>query len=329
MISHRERIEECLSKGNLDRVPIALWRHFPVDDQTPGGLASATLSFQRNFDFDIVKVTPSSTFCLKEWGVEDEWRGAAEGTREYTKRVINHPDDWSRLPILNPDEGFLDQQISCLRLLFNELGPATPMIQTIFNPLSQAKNLVGKENLLVHMRRYPDALHAGLKTITESTRRFIEEIKLTGIAGIFFAVQHAQHGLLAEEEYSTFGVNYDLQILESAQEMWLNMLHIHGIEIMFNTFIDYPVAVINWHDRETYPDLNQAQELYSGVICGGIRRETTLVLSTPEGVTAEAEQAIAATSGKRFILGTGCVVPITAPYGNIIAARSSVERSRF
>ncbi|MGB7116203.1 MAG: hypothetical protein WBD56_08660, partial [Anaerolineales bacterium] len=115
MISHRERIEECLSKGNLDRVPIALWRHFPVDDQTPGGLASATLSFQRNFDFDIVKVTPSSTFCLKEWGVEDEWRGAAEGTREYTKRVINHPDDWSRLPILNPDEGFLDQQISCLR----------------------------------------------------------------------------------------------------------------------------------------------------------------------------------------------------------------------
>ena len=74
-ISHRQRLENVLSGEPPDRVPVSLWRHFPVDDQTPEGLAAATASFQRRYDFDFIKVTPSSSFCLKDWGVEDEWRG--------------------------------------------------------------------------------------------------------------------------------------------------------------------------------------------------------------------------------------------------------------
>jgi uroporphyrinogen decarboxylase len=42
-------------------------------------------------------------------------------------------------------------------------------------------------------------------------------------------------------------------------------------------------------------------------------------------VQNEAADAIQQTSGKRFILGTGCVVPIIASHGNILAARKSVE----
>ena len=76
MITHRERLEACLSEATLDRVPIALWRHFPVDDQTPEALARAVIAFQRRYEFDLVKVTPASSFCVKDWGAQDEWRGA-------------------------------------------------------------------------------------------------------------------------------------------------------------------------------------------------------------------------------------------------------------
>jgi uroporphyrinogen decarboxylase len=50
-----------------------------------------------------------------------------------------------------------------------------------------------------------------------------------------------------------------------------------------------------------------------------------MVLGTPERVAAEVKEAILATGGRRFILGTGCVLPIVAPSGNILAARRSVE----
>jgi uroporphyrinogen decarboxylase len=325
MTTHRSRIEACLAENKLDRIPVALWRHFPVDDQTPEGLASATLAFQRTFDFDLIKVSPASSFCIKDWGAQDEWQGATEGTREYTRRVINHPDDWSSLEALDPGIGFLGDQLTCLRLIYKEIGPETPMIQTIFNPLSQAKNLVGKEKLLVHMRRYPDALHEGLEIIKDTTIRFIENAIQTGIAGIFYAVQHAQYGVFSEEEYQNFGMQYDLQILEPAKEMWLNMLHLHGNDIMFDQFVDFPVNIINWHDQETYPSLSEALLEFPGVVCGGLGRHNTMVLGTPENVRNEALKASEATGGQRFILGTGCVVPTNAPYGNIMAARQSLE----
>ncbi len=324
-MNHRQRLEAVLSGGKFDRVPVALWRHFPVDDQNPGDLAGATVEFQRNFDFDLVKVTPASSFCLKDWGVTDEWRGISEGTREYTKRAILHPEDWEKLPVLNPKKGHLGDQLACLRLVVNEIGPNTPVIQTIFSPLAQAKNLVGGEQLLVHLRQYPDALLHGLQTIAESTQRFVEAALETGIAGIFYAVQHAQYHRLSPAEYQQFGCAFDLQILEAAQGHWLNMLHLHGESVMFDLFSEYPVAVINWHDRDTDPSLEVGQNRFPGAVCGGLQRERMMVLGTPEQVTDEARQAIHATNGVRFILGTGCVVPITAPRANFLAARMAVE----
>ncbi len=324
-MDHRQRLETLLSGVKPDRTPVALWRHFPVDDQEPHSLAGATLDFQRTYDFDLVKVTPASSFCLKDWGVQDEWRGASEGTREYTKRAINREDDWEQLQILDPHRGYLGQQLECLRIITRELGDKTPVIQTIFNPLAQAKNLVGGANLFAHLRKYPKALHMGLETIAESTRRFIEAARETGIAGVFYAVQHAQYHLLSPEEYQAFGRRYDLQILEVLDGTWLNMLHLHGENVMYDLFVDFPVQILNWHDQETPPSLAEGLNRYAGVVCGGLQREQTLVLGTPQQVITEARKAIQATGGKRFLLGTGCVTPITAPRANLLAARQAVE----
>lgn len=324
-ITHRQRLELCLSGVKPDRTPVALWRHFPVDDQKPENLAEATLEFQRLYDFDLVKVTPASSFCLKDWGVEDAWNGATEGTRDYTKRRINSPDDWSHLEILDPYHGHLSNQLVCLEMICRGLNPDTPVIQTIFNPLSQAKNLAGGNSLIYHLRKYPEAVKEGLQIITEGTIRFIDAAKKIGIAGIFFALQHASYALLTVAEYYEFGREFDLSILQATEDMWLNMLHLHGNQVMFNLVADYPVQVINWHDRDTKPDLAEAKMQFSGVVCGGLQREATMVLGTPERVMAEATDAILATHGTRFILGTGCVLPTIAPRANIRAARQAVE----
>ncbi len=324
-LTHRERMERCLQDGPLDRPPVALWRHFPVDDQTAANLAAASLHFQQTYDFDFLKVTPASSFCLKDWGVEDVWRGNPEGTRDYTRRVIESPEDWTRLRVLDPSEGHLAAQLEALRLIVDALGPHTPVIQTVFSPLAQAKNLAGGERLLVHLRSAPDAVLAGLQTITESIRRFIEAALPLGIAGVFYAVQYARYGLLSTQEYRRFGRPFDLQALEPAGGLWLNVLHLHGADIMFDEFVDYPVQVLNWHDRETAPSLSAAQARFGGVVCGGLRQWHTLVLGTAADVAREAAAAIETTGGRRFILGTGCVTPVTAPFGNRMAARRAVE----
>lgn len=327
-MSKRDRLTAAIAGEPVDRPPVALWRHFPGDDQQPESLAAATLAFQGRWDWDFVKVSPASSFCLRDWGVEDRWLGNNEGTREYTRRVVEGPEDWQHLRELDPRSGWLDGQLRCLRAIISGLREDTPVIQTIFNPLSQAKNLAGEERLLVHLRRHPEAVRAGMEMITRTTVHFVELLFDTGIDGIFFATQHARYALLSETEYDEFGRFYDLRIFEilKGTGAWFNLLHIHGNDIMFDRLADYPAQAWNWHDQETPPSLAEGQRKVSGAVVGGLRQWETMLRGTSDQVRAEAKAAIEQTGGRRFILGTGCVTPITAPQANLRAVREAVER---
>ena len=325
IMTKRERLEAAIGGEAADRPPVALWRHFPGDDQDPLHLAQSTVAFQRAYDFDLIKVTPASSFCVRDWGVEDRWMGNQEGTRELTAHPVRTAQDWERLSTLDPEEGALGAQLGCLEAIGELVGHQVPYIQTIFNPLSQAKNLVGKEHLVAHLREYPEAVRAGLETITATTVRFIEAARRRGIAGIFLAVQHASYALLTEQEYREFGLALDLRLLEAAAGLWLNVVHLHGERVMFDLLADYPVQVWNWHDRETPPTLREGQKRVPGAVLGGLRQWETMLRGTPHDVAREAADAIEQTGGRRFILGTGCVTPITAPWANLRAARRAVE----
>jgi uroporphyrinogen decarboxylase len=321
----RERLLATIAGEIVDRTPVALWRHFPVDDQQPETLAEATIAYQKDFDFDFVKVSPASSFCLRDWGAQDVWRGDPEGTRDYTVRPVKEPGDWRKLNPLSLFAGGLGDQLACLSILKEAFGDAVPYIQTVFSPLSQAKNLAGSERLLEHLRRDPASVEAGLKTISDTTSEFVQEARKTGISGVFFAVQHASYGLLDREAFRRFGETFDLPVLEAAQGLWLNVLHLHGSSLMFDVASKYPVSVVNWHDRETPPSLGEGRASVPGAVCGGLSRLETVVLGTPRLVEAQARDSIRSVQGRGLILGTGCVVPIVAPRANLRAVRAAVE----
>ena len=324
MVSKRERLEAAIAKDVADRPPLALWRHFPVDDQTPEGLTESTSLYQARYDYDFVKVTPASSFCLLDWGIEDEWNGNPEGTRDYTRRVVKEPADWRELEVLDPEQGYLGKQLRCLELLREKLGESQPIIQTVFNPLSQAKNLAGQQILFEHLHREPQDVLAGLEIITQSTVNFIEAMKNRGLDGIFYAIQHGSYQLFDSENYRKFGGVFDHRIFEAADFFWLNVLHLHGEAIMFNLAEEYPVQIVNWHDREVPPSLAEGALRISGAVCGGIRR-MTMVCSDPAQVQEEAAQALKSLHGRGVVLGTGCVVPVHAPRMNIEAARAAAD----
>lgn len=325
-LSKRERLEKTIAGEQTDRVPVSLWRHWPGDDQRPADLVESTLAFQQRYDWDFVKFTPTSSFAIVDYGVQDRWVGSLEGTREYTKRVVNKTLDWTELRVLDPSRGALSRQVEGLQMLKTALGTETPFLQTIFSPLAQAKNIAGPDNLIKHMRLAPDRLKTGLNTITESTLRFIDAIRRSGISGIFYAVQHASYGIMTEAEYRTFGRPYDLQILEALnKDWWFNMLHLHGDAPMFDVVADYPIQSINWHDRETEPDLAAGKLKFPGAVCGGLGRWNPVHNGTPTEVRIESRDAIDKTSGRRFILSTGCVTMITSPTSNIKAVRDVVN----
>ena len=332
-MNKRERLEKTVAGEPTDRVPVALWRHFPGDDQRAGDLASSIIAWQRQYDWDFVKVTPASSFCLVDYGVQDRWVGSIEGTREYTRQVVNKSLDWTDLRPLDPTKGALARQIETLMLVKAGLNNGTnganddpPILQTIFSPLAQAKHIADPATVIKHMRTAPDRLKTGLNAITDSTLRFIDSIRRSKIAGVYYAIQLGGYGDMTPQEYAEFGRPYDLQILQALPNDWLfNMLHLHGDAPMFDMFLDYPVQSLNWHDRETEPNLATGKTKFKGAVCGGLGHWDAVHNGTPSDVRTQARDAIQQTEGRRFILSTGCVTMITSPLSNLRAVRDAVD----
>jgi uroporphyrinogen decarboxylase len=325
-MNKRERLQRTIAGDETDRIPVALWRHFPGDDERAADLARSTVEWQRTYDWDFVKVTPASSYAVADYGVQDQWEGNLEGTRVNTRRAVSRSLDWTDLRPADPSRGSLGRMMECLRLICAELGDETPIIQTIFNPLAQAQNIAGKDQLIQHMRTQPDRLHSGLNVITESILRFINALRKLPLAGIFYAVQHGSYHIMSAEEYRIFGLPYDRKIMEALpSNWWLNVLHLHGNAPMFNVAAQLPAQVVNWHDRSTEPDLAQGKTMFNGAVCGGLEQWEHLHNGTPSTVLDAARSAMELTSRRRFILATGCVTMITTPLSNIRATRNAVE----
>ncbi len=327
MMKPRERLEKCLAGEEVDRPPVALWRHFPTDDLTPFTLARSVVLFQNTYNFDFVKITFASSYASRDWGTVESWDGNPEGSGSVTTFPIEYPQDWAKIKVHSPTQGALGDALECIRLVRTALPAEISIIPTIFSPLAQAKHLAGKERLSEHLRKAPDALLAALEVISEQTILFIRECKKLGIDGIFYAVQHAQKHLMTEPEFVRFGMEDDLRILAEVQDLWLNVGHIHGSQIMFDKAVKYPVNVLNWHDREENIALQYGLGKFKGAVCGGLRQWDTMVYGMPDKVRSESLDAVDQTGGKRFILGTGCVLPIIAPHSNILAAIETVTSS--
>lgn len=324
-MTKRERVQAALGGRPVDRPPIAFWRHWPIDDQDPAALSQATLDYQRRFDFDFIKVTPSHTYCVHDYGALHAYRGRAVGDRDHLEWTIKKPEDWDRIQPLDVRRGAYGRQLECLRMVVERRDPNTPVIQTVFNPIGMARYLAGDEAYVVHLRREPERVRRALEALAETCAAFCAAAIATGADGIFLSTVAASYDVMSLDEHNAFARPYDLKVLAAAQGGWFNVLHLHGKHPMLAELADYPVQALNWHDRTAGPSLAAAQKVFAGAVVGGVEQYATLHFATPAEVEAQVRDAIAQTGGRRLIVAAGCTYPLTVPEGNLRAARRAVE----
>jgi len=328
-MTKRERVRAALAGEEVDRVPVAFWRHWPGDDQNAESLARVALDFYPRYDFDFIKIPPSYTYCTTDYGSQHEYRagnmaGWCFGERDFLGRVIKQVEDWDRIEPLDVHQGAYGQQLQCLRMVIEQREPETPVIHTMFNPLIMALQLAGEETFLVHLRRYPQRVERALSALTKTCASFARAVIAEGADGIFLSTMAANYSVMSEEEYRRFGRPADLAVLAAAADGWFNVLHLHGQHPMFAQLADYPVHAINWHDRTAGPSLSQASQMFPGALMGGIDQYQVMHFGTPADIQAQVHDAIRQMNGRRLIAAAGCTFPLTVPEGNLIIARQAV-----
>jgi uroporphyrinogen decarboxylase len=340
-MSKWERVEAALRGEEVDRVPIALWKHYHLQDRAPGQLAEITLALHRQFDTDLIKLMPSGLYPIQDWGATIRFGTDDDFPPLAVQPVIASAEGWKTLPGLDVTKGALRRELEMIHHVAAGLNGTAPFIMTVFSPLTIAYKLCGDgvsgERVIEDLRQSPHQLHAGLVIIRDVLRDFTAACLEAGASGFFFATQMANYNALSREEYEEFGAAYDLPVLESlAGKSRVTMLHVCQPrltrpreceqDLMLDLVANYPVDVINWADRVSGPSLAEARQMTKKALAGGLSLET-LLNGTEEDVVAEAHDAIAQAGRTGFILAPACVIRGPTPDANLAAARRAVEET--
>jgi uroporphyrinogen decarboxylase len=326
-MTRRERILAAINRQPVDRVPYAVWRHFPAVDRNPAGLAQATLRFHERYGSDFLKITPTGGYAVEAWGCVEGDLLRPDGHRPCLTCAVQDPGDWKRIRPLDPTtaDGYTGQIETIIRLGFDRRLGDAPVLPTLFSPLSLARKLSGPR-LPADFAERPQAVKDALEAITETLVRFADAALTEGVAGIFYSIQAASRSVSTEAQYAEFGEPYDLRFLESIRgRSLLTIIHCHGDALMFDRLARLPGHAWNWDDRATPPSLAEAKARVPGAVIGGLDQWRTLRDGTAERASAEARDAVAQTDGIGLILGPGCVLPVNTPDETVAAAVKAVD----
>jgi uroporphyrinogen decarboxylase len=270
---------------------------------------------------------PTGMYAVIDYGVTVKPADGDVGTTRFASGPIQKPEDWSALPEVLPDRGVLGQQVETVRLVRQELGPDTPVVQTIFSPLNVALKLVGSADIVLQMTANHESLFRdALTKIADDVIAFGRACCAAGADGFFFATQLADRAAFPEEVYRNFGVPFDQRVLEALRpETWCTILHLHGEDPLFDLADAYPVDGVNWHDRDSTISLSDALNRTSRTLVAGIARRGAMTHGTPQEVAEEVLDAIRQTDGRRLVVAPGCVIPDAAPIENLQIARRTLE----
>lgn len=306
-----ERVAAAVSGERPDRVPYSFWTHLPGIDLDPVLLAEKTYEFYKEYDIDVIKTMNNGMYAVEDFGCTVDYSEIQKGgTAKITSTPVAAPDDWDKIDVCSIDKGSLRRELYSLELLLDRLsssGEEVPVLFTVFSPLTIADKLSAKKMLQHIAEGHGDKVKAALEKIARTTGALAECAIELGASGVFFASQMSNYDVMTADMYREYGEPYDRQVLEHCSGGWMNTLHAHGGNIIFEVLKDYPVQVFNWHAWESLPSVAAVHALTGKCLMGGMNR-MDITHGERNAVTEQIFQCCSLMGGRNIILTPGCVI---------------------
>ncbi|HET9317854.1 MAG TPA: uroporphyrinogen decarboxylase family protein [Vicinamibacteria bacterium] len=314
-MTKRQRVMAALRGQSVDRIPHAFWLHNFNTENSARGLADETLRLARTFDWDFLKPQSRAQCFAEMWGLT--YRPSRETATPYavTHTPVVDADDLARLPVADPREGALGEQLEALRLIRAAVGPDVPIIWTVFAPPMILPMLTrgGRERALGLLRAAPRESARAFDVMAETLAEYARLCLAEGADGLFYATNVATRALMSAEECRRWQRPWDLRILKSAESAPFNLLHVCGAGIHLDEFADYPATALSFAAVPGNPTLAAAHARTGRAIVGGLPAKPEVAGMTEASLVARAGAATREMGGRWLLLGPDCSVNPDTP----------------
>ena len=314
-MTKRQRVMAALRGQPVDRIPLAFWLHNFNTENSARGLADETLRLARTFDWDFLKPQSRAQCFAEMWGLTYRPSRETATPCTVTHTPVVDAEDLARLPVADPREGALGEQLEALRLIRAAVGPDVPIIWTVFAPPMILPMLTrgGREQALGLLRDAPRESARAFDVMAETLAEYARLCLSEGADGLFYATNVATRALMSAEECRRWQRRWDLRILRSAERAPFNLLHVCGAGIHVDEFADYPVTALSFAAVPGNPTLAAAHARTGRAIVGGLPAKPEIAGMTEATLVARAGAATREMGGRWLLLGPDCSVNPDTP----------------
>lgn len=295
----------------VDHPPTVAWCNFATDAVDGAENARRQLAFFEACDWDICKVMNDYRFDPPP-GIETI--ETAADMRRFVKRAMS--------------ERIFSEQLMCLRIMRDRLGPGVPLIDTLFEPFFSILFGVGLSKAPL-IRSHPHAAADMLNALTDSFVDYIAAIRDIPVDGVLYAtnaciLRPSSRGI-SDDEFHTFHEPYDLRLL-AAMDGLVRIVHAHGNPLQLRRILNYPCEVFSWSDRLSgNPSIASVRKLTGKCLMGGMDESKLHERSMPEIRAEVADTLVQAGGTRNFIVAPGCNVSPGIPLRALTCFRDAVR----
>ncbi|MCT8977323.1 uroporphyrinogen decarboxylase family protein [Clostridium sp. CX1] len=251
-----------------------------------------------------------------------EAMGAKVGYPDYGVSYLIEPaiksvDEIESLKVVNPlKDGNLPTLIEAIRLTRDALMDEVDVGAAMSGPFSVAASVVGTENLLKWMVKYPERVHTLMEIVAESNNRYIEEVAKLGVS-IGFADPVSSNSLISPKQFREFSLPALKKNINKIKEKTGSAPGIHICGKSRGIWEDVVNAGVSNFSIDNAEDLEEAKEIMGDrvVITGNVPPVEAVYSGSKEDIFRSVKECIRKghDSKKGYILSTGCQIPMHTP----------------
>ncbi|ACA44443.1 methylcobamide--CoM methyltransferase [Clostridium botulinum] len=255
-----------------------------------------------------------------------EAMGSKVGYPEYgisylIEPAINSIDEIESLKVVDPlKDGNLPTLLEAIKLTRDALMDEVDVGAAMSGPFSVAASVVGTENLLKWMIKYPKKVHTLMDIVAESNNRYIEEVAKLGVS-IGFADPVSSTSLISPKQFREFSLPALRKNISKIKEKTGGAPGIHICGKSKELWEDVVNAGISNFSIDNAEDLEEAKNIMGDrvVITGNVPPVDIVYGGNKEAIFKSVKECIKKghDSKKGYILSTGCQIPMHTPIENI------------